>query len=244
MSTVFGGKKESSDAHNVNNGMLTQALSPVVGAAGQGTNAMTSLLGLNGSDAQNAGFQNYADSAGAKFTLDQGSQAITDNNAANGMLRSGATLKALTRFGQGNAQQYVQDYMKNLLGLSTVGTQAAGVLSDSGKTETKSGSEKPGMGKFLGQIAVAAAASDRRLKKDIKKISEMAGIPVYSWKYLNSDKTFTGVLAQDLLEIPELASAVSTGNDGFYRVDYSRLGFIPEDFIEMRKAGETAARGY
>ena len=244
MSTVFGGSKSSSSSSNVNNGMLSQALSPAVGAVGQGTNAIANLLGLNGSGAQNAGFQNYADSAGAKFTLDQGSQAITDNNAANGMLRSGATLKALTRFGQGNAQQYVQDYMKNLLGLSTVGTQAAGVLSDSGKVSSSSSSEKKGMGQFLGQIAVAAAASDRRLKKDIKKISEMAGVPVYSWKYLNSDKTFTGVLAQDLLEIPELAAAVSTGNDGFYRVDYSRLGFIPEDFAEMCKIGEAVARGY
>jgi len=240
MSTIFGGAKQQSTSGNVNNGALTQALSPVVGAAGQGTNAIASLLGLNGSDAQNAGFQNYAKSAGSQFTLDQGSQAITDNNAANGMLRSGATLKALTRFGQGNAQQYVQDYMKNLLGLSTVGTQAAGVLSDSGKTSSSSGSSKNGMGSFLG----ALAASDRRLKKDIKKISEVSGVPVYSWKYLNSDKTFTGVLAQDLVEIPELASAVSTGNDGFYRVDYSRLGFIPENFAEMRKAGEAAARGY
>ena len=68
------------------------------------------------------------------------------------------------------------------------------------------------------------AFSDRRLKTYIAEISETAdGIKLYSWKY-KSDlvTTWVGVMAQDLETThPE---ALVTGADGFYRVNYSKLG--------------------
>ena len=66
--------------------------------------------------------------------------------------------------------------------------------------------------------------SDRRLKTDIAELGETDdGIKLYSWKY-KSDlvTTWVGVMAQDLETThPE---ALVTGADGFYRVNYSRLG--------------------
>ena len=61
--------------------------------------------------------------------------------------------------------------------------------------------------------------SDRRLKKDIKflKLSP-SGLKIYSFKYINGNKTYQGVMSD---EIPQ--SAVKKDIDGFDLVDYSQL---------------------
>jgi hypothetical protein len=65
--------------------------------------------------------------------------------------------------------------------------------------------------------------SDRRLKRNITHLDTVrGGIKIYSFKYIWTDRMYVGVMAQDLLEThPE---AVTTGTDGYYRVDYSTLG--------------------
>jgi len=51
-------------------------------------------------------------------------------------------------------------------------------------------------------------------------------LKLYRWKYVDdpSGQMYVGVMAQDLLEIPELKHAVIVGDDGFYRVNYQALG--------------------
>jgi hypothetical protein len=76
-----------------------------------------------------------------------------------------------------------------------------------------------------GQLGYGALCnSDVRLKKNIKLVgtSEM-GINIYEFVYLNEESSlYTGVIAQDLLD-SEYSDAVSMGEDGFYRVDYSKI---------------------
>ena len=66
--------------------------------------------------------------------------------------------------------------------------------------------------------------SDRRLKTDIRAISVTDdGLTLYSWKYKSDPATtWVGVMAQDLETTH--SEAVRLDNDGFYRVNYSRLG--------------------
>ena len=66
-----------------------------------------------------------------------------------------------------------------------------------------------------------ATRSDRRLKSHIVRIGThpQHGIGIYD--YVIDGHPDTGVMAQDLLSV--LPSAVSVGQDGFYRVDYSVL---------------------
>lgn len=47
-------------------------------------------------------------------------------------------------------------------------------------------------------------------------------LPLYGFKYLDDDTEYVGVMAQDVLKVRP--DAVSTGEDGFYRVNYSKLG--------------------
>lgn len=67
--------------------------------------------------------------------------------------------------------------------------------------------------------------SDARCKKEIQLLTTFAdGMKIYSFQYIWSNETFVGVMAQDLLAHPEWKDAVSIRADGFYAVDYSRLG--------------------
>jgi len=72
--------------------------------------------------------------------------------------------------------------------------------------------------------------SDRTLKTDIQRVgTSNAGIPIYTFRYINEGSNaplYRGVMAQDLLEIPELnqfKDAVSKTESGKYEVDYSKL---------------------
>jgi hypothetical protein len=65
--------------------------------------------------------------------------------------------------------------------------------------------------------------SDIRLKRDITQVGELdSGINLYRYRYLWSDTTYVGVMAQEVAAVkPE---AVLRGVDGYLRVDYGRLG--------------------
>ena len=84
------------------------------------------LLGLNGaSSAQSqTAFNNYLNSTGYKFNLQQGTNAVASQQAASGMLNSGATGKALTQYGQNLGSQYFNNYLSQLGGLSQAGQQS------------------------------------------------------------------------------------------------------------------------
>lgn len=74
-------------------------------------------------------------------------------------------------------------------------------------------------------ISCGASDSDMRLKKDIKYLSELQnGIKLYSFKYLWSDQTYVGVMAQDLLQHTKYKHAVMQKKDNFYAVYYHMLG--------------------
>jgi hypothetical protein len=88
-----------------------------------------------------------------------------------------------------------------------------------------------GMGSTLGQYGAGMliAGSDSRLKENIKKVgTTKSGINLYSWKWNSKAKELgldwgptTGVMAQEIKDI--IPEAVLMGNDGYYRVDYSKV---------------------
>jgi hypothetical protein len=70
--------------------------------------------------------------------------------------------------------------------------------------------------------------SDLRLKTDILEVGKTAlGLPLYQFRYLGGTERFEGVMAQDVIE--KMPEAVIMRDDGYYRVDYARLG------IRMRR---------
>ncbi len=75
--------------------------------------------------------------------------------------------------------------------------------------------------------------SDIRLKRDIEAIGTLAnGLTLYKFKYLWSDTDMVGVMAQEVLNV--VPEAVITGEDGFYRVNYDKLGISMMTFDEWK----------
>ena len=71
------------------------------------------------------------------------------------------------------------------------------------------------------------AVSDIRLKTDIHRIgTTVLNLPLYSFEYKDQPGTYVGVMAQDVLKVKP--SAVSIGSNGYYMVDYGKLGIVME----------------
>lgn len=65
--------------------------------------------------------------------------------------------------------------------------------------------------------------SDIRLKRDIVLLARRDdGIGLYRYRYLWSDVVYVGVMAQEVADL--VPDAVILGGDGYFRVDYARLG--------------------
>ena len=88
--------------------------------------------------------------------------------------------------------------------------------------------------------AATKPGSDARLKTDIHRIGTFSGYDIYTYRYIGDSRSFAGVMAQDLLRHPIHRDAVSTGEDGYYRIDPAKLGLQFERLDEMVEAGENA----
>jgi len=77
-------------------------------------------------------------------------------------------------------------------------------------------------GLFSAGASLIPLLSDRRAKTDVERIGQTdSGVPIYKFRYKHGGPVQIGYMAQDLLEThPE---AVTTGPDGFYRVNYEKV---------------------
>jgi len=65
--------------------------------------------------------------------------------------------------------------------------------------------------------------SDERLKRDIEPVAALSnGLHLYRFRYAWSDEQYVGVIAQEVQSV--MPEAVTTGPDGFMRVNYQMLG--------------------
>ena len=104
-------------------------------------------------------------------------------------------------------------------------------------------STKDAVALALNKRGEGPAISDRRLKTHVQRAGGTAeGLNLYSFRYIGEDHEFRGVMAQELLADERNRGAVEAGADGYYRVDYARLGLAGLATDEMRAAGERAAR--
>lgn len=83
--------------------------------------------------------------------------------------------------------------------------------------------------------------SDNRLKRDIHLVDTLDnGMKIYAFKYLWSDQTYVGVMAQDLLNDPRWAHAVVTQRAGYYEVNYGKLNIRMTTLMDWQKQGRLA----
>jgi len=68
-----------------------------------------------------------------------------------------------------------------------------------------------------------AAPSDIRLKEDIQQVgTTVHGLALYRFRYRGQPEIYEGVMAHEARRV--MPDAVRRGEDGYLRVDYTRLG--------------------
>ena len=98
----------------------------------------------------------------------------------------------------------------------------AGGVSNSSGQSTGSSSNSQGIGPLLGAGASIVAASDRRLKTNIRKIGALTnGLGVYSYKYKFTGINTFGVMADEVEE--KFPEAMGPTILGYKTVNYSKL---------------------
>ncbi len=223
MGKLLGGSKSKSTSSNQAYPFLQQQFGGTTGATGNASSMISALLGLGGdTGAAGDAFNNYQDSIGYDFIMDQGQRAITGSNAAKGLLNSGATGKALTQYGQNLGKSTFNDYLGSLFNLGNMGIQAGNVISGAGGQSQSTSKQKNGLGGVLGGLASNAALSDRRVKKDIKELGEFSdGLKIYSYTYKWDSKPQLGVMADEVEVLRPWALGPEI--NGYKTVDYGRL---------------------
>jgi hypothetical protein len=105
---------------------------------------------------------------GYGFRMSEGLKALERSAAARGGLMSGATGKALQRYGQDVASQEFGAAYNRLAGLADVGPRAAGVMTGLGQTyATNVGNIGMGAAQTAGQAALARGSAYGRTAGDI-----------------------------------------------------------------------------
>lgn len=218
---LFGGKTKLKST-NFNQGLVTSAYTPQMQQGTQANNFLSALLTGQGDVAgAQGGFNNYLQMAGFAPAMRQLSQGITGQGAASGLLNSGSTAKALQTRGTELNQQFANNYLQQLSGLSGLGLQAGGLVTNAGQGQLV---KKKGL---LGSIASAAGAasslfSDRRLKRDIELVGrEPDGLGIYTFRYVLTAKRFIGVMADEVAKLRPWA--VGPDKAGYATVNYGVL---------------------
>lgn len=218
--------KSSSTSENVNNKLITSTYGGQM-TQGTGANNVLSSLLTGGGDtgAANAGYQGYLANAGYAPAMRQMSQAVTGQGAAAGLLNSGATAGALQKRGTELNQGFFNNYLQQLAGLSGLGLQAGGLVTNAGqKNESTS---KGGGPSTLGSIAstiggIASIFSDPRLKRDVELVDREAdGLGTYLCRYWWSKTRRLMVMADEVAKLRPWA--LGPRLMGFATVNYGKL---------------------
>lgn len=168
----------------------------------------------------------------------QATRELAAKQAAGGKLGTGGTAASLQERLLGLGTGLVNQNIQQRMGLANLGMGAAGqaaqtAVGTSGSIADLIGSA--GAAQAAGQIGAAQAKqqglqnilgigalalSDVRHKKDIQKITEMYGLPVYRFKYIDDDEEQVGFMAHEVKELfPDAVKEV----DGKMYVDYGRI---------------------
>lgn len=213
-------KASQSSSQNVAFPQLQQTYSPMTQQGVGASQQLGALLGLGGDQgAANQAFQNFQNSSGFQNILQNAMRGVSGNAAARGLLNSGSTARALQDRASQLGQQSFGNYLQQLQGLSGQGLQAGSLISGAGQQSTSQGSS-PGL-----LSAGLSLLSDRRAKKDIRKISELEdGLGIYEFRYKvgNDQETLRrGVMADEVAKLRPWA--LGPLSHGFMTVNYGAL---------------------
>ncbi len=129
--------KQESKSSNQAFDFLRGSLGGAVDNVNVGARGISDLLSGNAS-----GFEAFKGATGFNDRLVSGLRDVTGVTAARNTFNSGATGRALMKYGTQLQNETAQNYIQNLLGLGQLGLGSAGVLGGAGQTSSSSGKSK------------------------------------------------------------------------------------------------------
>lgn len=112
---------------------VRELLDPYVQAGGQGLQAMTGLMGLQGAGVQQRAIQGIAGGQEMAALTQQGENAILQQAAATGGLRGGNTQAALAQFRPQMLSNLINQQMARFGGLAEMGQASAAGVGSAGQ---------------------------------------------------------------------------------------------------------------
>lgn len=217
-------KAAKSSSENTNNALIKSLYGTQASHGTGATDYLSTLLtGQGDTSAANSGYRNYLQQAGYAPAMRQLAQGVTGQGAASGLLNSGATANALQTRGTELNNQYYNNYLQQLAGLSGLGLQAGGLIANTGQKSASSGGSPSTLGSIASTVGgIASIFSDRRLKRDIERVGEFPdGLGIYAYRYVMGTKRVLGVMADEVAKLRPWALGPSRA--GYATVNYEAL---------------------
>lgn len=154
---------------------IVQMMSPYLQAGTSAIGQQQSLLGLQGSDQQQAAINQLQQSPFFQAQLQQGQNAMLQNASATGGLRGGNVQAAMAQFAPQLLNQTYQQQLAQLGGLSSLGQSSAGLQANAGQASAANvGNLLNQQGAALAGGQIAGGSNQRQLFSDILSIAGTA----------------------------------------------------------------------
>jgi len=138
-----------------------QYLDPYLAGDQSGNQAYLASLGLLGKDAQNQSYENYQETPGYQFAMQQGLRGVDNSAASRGLNKSGAAIKGVLQYSQGLANQEFGRWQDRLQGLSSLGHQLANETANRSQTKGQNLADLARWrGNTIGSYETGVGASD------------------------------------------------------------------------------------
>lgn len=201
------------------------------GSGRYGSGANTDVLSKNTGNMLLQGLENdfnrqQANQFAATQQIDQSGSNLFQNQLAGNQAQIGAgQLQDANRQAKLTADftKWQSEDMQPWTRLGLLQSAAAGSAGNYG-TNTQTQTQPFNAMQGLGALGSLFTKSDARLKENIVPIGVRNGHVFYEWNYIGGDAIYRGVMAQDLID----TDAVVMEPDGFYAVDYAKVGFPME----------------
>lgn len=198
------GKPAKSTSENTQLQWLKDMFGGMAGTGNAANDMMAGALGVGGDpDAAAGAYRNYLNSNDYNNVVDEAMRGVSGSMASRGLLKSGATAKALQDRAAGIGRRFHDNWLGRLGDIASRGLQAGGMIGQAGQRSTSTGAT-PGLGGMIGQgLGMIPMFSDRRLKTDIEKLGECEdGLGVYRWRYLwDAARSHIGVMADEVAKL-------------------------------------------
>lgn len=211
-----------------NMGRNQQGFNQAAQAFGLGNSAMQAQNSMN---MQNAGFnnQNMQNSFAQQQAISDYQNKLRQQQIAEAQMRQLQPLNNINALMTGQQVGMPQMPAFNTAGaaqptnyLGAAQMQGQYNMDAAAMNNASANSTMQGIFNLGGQLGSAYMLSDRRLKRDIKKVGKLGKLNLYSYRYVWDKVRHIGVMADEVKKVKP--SAVMRHVSGYYMVDYSQLG--------------------